>query len=132
MRAGIVTMNATDTIYSVDVLKTFSDAALYKCLFECWGITNGKLEVWGELIIEHTGYSQVINIKTLSENREITYPADRVKRPIESGVWISRGLAQRLNSGDTKVWIKCELELASEEEREKQKNPLTNQCRGKI
>ena len=38
-------MNVIDTIYSFEVVKQFTDEEIYQRLFECWGITNGKIEV---------------------------------------------------------------------------------------
>jgi hypothetical protein len=47
-------MNVVNTIYSLEDVKNFSDDELYQRLFECWNITNGKIEVWGDLKSENT------------------------------------------------------------------------------
>ncbi len=123
-------MNATDTIYSVDLLKGLSDHELYQRLFECWGVTNGKIEVWGELDVRSDGkWAGIYGIKTMAENREVTYPVEGVNRSIADGVYIQPHYAAKLKGNAAQVWVKCELELSTKFEREKQKNPLSLQVR---
>jgi len=117
-------MNAIDTIYSLDVVKDLPDDELYHRLFESWNLTNGKIEVWGELeLIPHRNLAKLFQIKTLSENREISYPLN-VRSNIESGVYVQLGYANTLLNGQPKAWIKCELELSSPIERERHNNPF--------
>jgi len=118
-------MNVIDTIYSFEVVKQFTDEEIYQRLFECWGITNGKIEVWGELDINQQGnWAVVLNVKTQSENREIRYPIELDKN-IDDGVFIPPFYAKKLVDDNNKQnWIKCDLELASKSERIKQSNPF--------
>jgi len=118
-------MNVIDTIYSFEVVKQFTDEEIYQRLFECWGITNGKIEVWGELDINQQGnWAGVLNVKTQRENREIRYPIE-LNKNIDDGVFIGPFYAKKLIDGDNKQnWIKCDLELASKSERIKQSNPF--------
>jgi len=123
-------MNVIDTVYSVDVLKGLPESDLYQRLFECWGITNNKIEVWGELVLNPSAkWAGVYGINTLAENREVTYPVDGVSKSIADGVFISHQYAELLRDGDAQAWIKCELVLASKHECEKQNNPLTLQVK---
>lgn len=123
-------MNVIGTLYSVDVLKELSESDLYKRLFHCWGITNGKIEVWGELELNSEGtWAGIDGIKTISENREITYPVDGITKNIADGVYIHPQYAAKFKAGDAQVWIKCELELSPQSEREKQNNPLSLQVK---
>jgi hypothetical protein len=117
-------MNAVDRIYSLVEVKDFSDEEFYKCLFECWNISNGKIEVWGELKANpNNGFIKLKNIKTLSENREISYPLN-VMHNIESGIYIKQEYAKKIIDQQMNNWIKCHLELSRLVERIKSNNPF--------
>ncbi len=116
-------MNANDVIYTLDEVKDLSDDELYQRLIECWNITNGKIEVWGELrILPTETWAGIYSVKTLVENREISYPI-RVLNNIDKGVYFLPSEVKRLLSGNIK-WIKCELEFAPLPQREKFSNPF--------
>lgn len=117
-------MNAVDRVYSLAEIKDFSDEELYKCLFECWNISNGKIEIWGELKANpNNGFIKLKNIKTLSENREISYPLN-VMHNIESGIYIAQEYAKNIIDEQVNNWIKCHLELSPLVERIKRNNPF--------
>jgi len=117
-------MNVVDTIYSLAVVKDLSDDELYQRLFESWNITNGKIEVWGELKAHpRNGFIKLKNIKTISENREISYPLN-VMHNIESGIYILQEYAKKITQEQSSNWIKCRLELSPLEERIKRNNPF--------
>lgn len=116
-------MNAKDTIYTWDEVKDLSDDELYQCLYECWNITNGKIEVWGEVELKHEKWAGVFKVRTTSENRSISYPLN-VRLNIDSGVYFPPKDAKKLLVEQDKPWIKCELILARPVEREKSGNPF--------
>ena len=43
-------MALEQVIYNLEEVKGFSDEELYQRLCESWGITNGKLAVWGKIL----------------------------------------------------------------------------------
>lgn len=117
-------MNALDTIYLPEVVEGLSDSDLYDRLFECWNITNGKIEVWGELKAHSgNGFVQLFSIKTLSENREVSYPL-ATRKNIESGVYIEQSFAKNFLEKNTNYIVKCRLELSPKVERDKHNNPF--------
>jgi hypothetical protein len=117
-------MNVVDTIYSLAVVKDLSDEELYQRLFEAWNITNGKIEVWGELKANpRNGFIKLKNIKTLSENREISYPLS-VMHNVESGLYILQEYAKKTIQEQSSSWVKCCLELSPLVERLKRNNPF--------
>ncbi|GAD31784.1 conserved hypothetical protein [Photobacterium leiognathi lrivu.4.1] len=42
-------MDLEHVTYNLDEVKGLSDEELYQRLCESWGITNGKLAVWGKI-----------------------------------------------------------------------------------
>jgi len=117
-------MNVTDTVYSTDVLRDLSETELYRRLCECWGVTNGKIEVWGELKINSDGkWAGIYNIKTMSENREVTYPVYGNQKIVD-GVYIQPQYALELKGSHGQVFLKCVLELNNKSERERRNNLL--------
>lgn len=117
-------MNDVDTIYSLAVVKDLSDDELYKRLFESWNVTNGKVEVWGELKANsRNGFVKLYNIKTISENREITYPLETMNN-IETGVYIDQSFAKKFLEKNSNHTVQCRLELSPKVERDKHNNPF--------
>ena len=116
-------MNAKDIIYTWDEVKDLSDDELYQRLYECWNITNGKIEVWGKVELKHEKWAGVFKVKTVTENRSISYPID-VRLNIDSGVYLHPRHAKKLLDRQESPWIKCELILALPSEREKSGNPF--------
>lgn len=116
-------MNAKDTIYTLDEIKNLSDEELYECLYGCWNVTNGKIEVWGEVQLKHEKWAGVFKVRTVNDNRSITYPLN-IHPNIESGVHFRLEHAKNLLNGTPAVWIKCELVLAQLRERERHENPF--------
>ncbi|ACA84797.1 AAA family ATPase [Shewanella woodyi] len=117
-------MSNTDIIYSFDVVKDLPDAELYQRLFDSWGITNGKIEVWGELRKNpFNDWVSLYDIKTVDGNRIISYPVSAHKG-IDKGVFINQEVAKRLLGNDDTAWVRCELELSPPTERTKKSNPF--------
>jgi energy-coupling factor transporter ATP-binding protein EcfA2 len=107
-------MNVVNTIYSLEDVKNFSDDELYQRLFECWNITNGKIEVWGELQVSSDGkWAGIKKIKTISENREVSYPV-QIRHNIDNGVYVGPGYAKSILKEDTNIWVTAELIFTSE------------------
>lgn len=116
-------MNAVDTIYSAEELKGLSDKELYQRLRECWGIKGEKIEVWGELDVSETGnWAGIYDVRTLKENRVVSYPVESAKKLVSDGIFMVPSEARKLKGKNNKVWIKCELILSPALEREKQTN----------
>jgi homoserine trans-succinylase len=64
-------MNVNDAIYSLDEVEDLSDENIYQLLYECWHITNGKIEVWGEIRVpQNDKWAGIFRVNTLNENRE--------------------------------------------------------------
>jgi energy-coupling factor transporter ATP-binding protein EcfA2 len=117
-------MNAKDVIYSLDEVRDLSDEELCQRLYDSWNITDGKIEVWGELrVTQNDKSARIYRAKTLNENREISYPL-RVRQNIDSGIRIHPIDARSLLNRQPSVWIRCELELAPLVERQKYDNPF--------
>lgn len=117
-------MSNTDIIYSFDVVKNLSDAELYQRLFDSWGITNGKIEVWGELVDPQTNkFINLYKVRLVAGNQTINYPL-KLKYGIESGVYVPYDYAKSLLNTKLSVWIKCELVLSPLKERQKHSNPF--------
>lgn len=117
-------MSNADIIYSFDVVKDLSDDELYKKLYESWGITNGKIEVWGELVDPQTSkFINLYKVRLITNNQTIKYPIN-LRHGIESGVYAPYDYAKSLLSTKPSVWVKCELELSPLKERQKHNNPF--------
>ncbi|GGX17145.1 AAA family ATPase [Undibacterium macrobrachii] len=117
-------MSAKNIIYTLDEIKDLSDDELYQRLCECWGITNGKIEVWGELEISaDEKWAGIKSVRTAENNLAISYPL-YVSKNIDDGVFLPPFDAKKLLKGQEKVWIKCQLEFAKPEVRKKHENPF--------
>ncbi|MDO6639748.1 AAA family ATPase [Shewanella sp. 5_MG-2023] len=117
-------MSNTGIIYSLDVVKDLSDAELYQRLFDSWGITNGKIEVWGELVDPQTHkFINLHKVRLIAGNQTIDYPL-KLRHGIESGVYVPYDYAKALLNTKLRVWVKCELVLSPLKERQKHNNPF--------
>ncbi|WP_299808905.1 AAA family ATPase [uncultured Shewanella sp.] len=123
-------MSNTDITYSFDVVKDLSDAELYQRLFECWGITNGKIEVWGELTTNAEGnWAGIKKSRMTSDSQYIEYPLVG-KRDLQSGAFLSPLIAKGILGEDKSAMISCELSLASSSLRNKKNNPFLLAVKG--
>lgn len=123
-------MNAVDTIYSQEVVAELSDEELYKRLFECWNISNEKIEVWGLLEISHDGkWAGIKKVKTISENREISYPI-QTRQNIDNGVYVGPGYAKSILENDSNTWVKADLIFTSRAIRKKKENQFDLTVKG--
>lgn len=117
-------MSNTDIIYSFDVVKDLSDAELYQRLFDSWGITNGKIEVWGELVDPQTNkFIKLHKTRLINSNKTLSYPLVG-KHGISSNSYIPYTYAKSLLNKKLSVWVRCELELSPLKERQKYNNPF--------
>lgn len=117
-------MAGEGTVYSLDVIKDLSDDELYQKLYESWGITNNKIDVWGELSMNEAGnWAGVRNAKTLNGNRSIEYPLPNSK-DLQSGAYFLPIRAKAFMGSDNKVMVACQLVLAKPRERLKKNNPF--------
>lgn len=117
-------MDAKDIIYSSSETKNLSDKELCQLLYKSWNIKNKKIEVWGWLrAVVPPAIFWIYDVRLLVNNKYLSYPY-HVERDIESGIYIDPECARGLLDGQSKIWIKCELELSHERERERQNNPF--------
>ncbi len=117
-------MNAANTIYSVEVVKELPNEELYQRLFECWNITNDKIEVWGELEINAQGnWAGVKKARSILDNNNIQYPLEK-NRDLQSGVFLSLDEAKKILGEDKTAFVKCELQLATMAQRKRRNNPF--------
>jgi gliding motility-associated-like protein len=117
-------MAGEGSVYSPDDVNGLSDDELYQKLYEYWGITDRKIDVWGELNINDLGtWAGLRNAKTLRGNQNIEYPL-AFSHELQSGVFLSPSIAKALMGRDKKVVVACELTLASPTQRAKKNNPF--------
>ncbi len=117
-------MADVNTVYSIGVVKDLTDDELYQKLYESWGITDRKIEVWGELNINDMGsWAGLRNAKTLQGNQKIEYPLSG-SNELQSGVFLSPVMAKAFLGGEKKVMVACQLVLASPRQRVIKNNPF--------
>ncbi|ROR86958.1 dynein-related subfamily AAA family protein [Vibrio crassostreae] len=117
-------MTDVNTVYSIGVVKDLTDDELYQKLYESWGITDRKIDVWGELNINETGsWAGLRNAKTLQGNQKIEYPLSG-SNELQSGVFLSPVMAKAFLGGEKKVMVACQLVLASPRQRVIKNNPF--------
>lgn len=110
--------------YDKSYAKQLEDQELYKCLYEAWGIQNQKIVVWGRLEINAQGnWSGIKQAKLLQTNEPIEYPLPN-SRELQSGVFLSPNEARTVLKGSRSLLIKCELHLASGQQRSNKDNPF--------
>lgn len=117
-------MAGEGTLYSLDVVKDLSDDELYQKLYESWGISDNKIDVWGELSMNEAGnWAGLRNARTLNGNRIIEYPLPNSK-DLQSGVYFLPSMAKAFMGSDNKVMVACQLVLASPRQRSIKNNPF--------
>ncbi|WP_434951842.1 McrB family protein [Shewanella sp. HL-SH4] len=117
-------MSDENIVYSLDVAKNLTKDQLYQKMYESWGITNEKIEVWGELSINDLGnWAGVRYAKKLSDNQEIEYPLEG-SQDLQFGVFLSPAVAKLLLNDEKTCLVSCELVLAYRTQREKKDNPF--------
>ncbi|HFK2649525.1 TPA: restriction endonuclease, partial [Escherichia coli] len=85
-------MALEQVIYNLEEVKGFSDEELYQCLCESWGITNGKLAVWGKILNGPDSDSRklptrLLEIKSLQTGLDTEYPIN-VRLTMDKGVFV--------------------------------------------
>ncbi|TMN83533.1 MULTISPECIES: AAA family ATPase [unclassified Pseudoalteromonas] len=117
-------MAEPSTVYSLNVVKDLADSELYQKLYESWGITGKKIDVWGELSMNESGnWAGVRNAKTLSGNQTIEYPLSG-SNDLQSGVFLNPAMAKAFLGSNKKVIVACQLVLASPRQRASKNNPF--------
>nr|PMI96071.1 restriction endonuclease [Vibrio lentus] len=113
-----------NTVYSIGVVKDLTDDELYQKLYESWGITNSKIEVWGELTINAGGnWAGIKKARRVNDNQYIEYPLEG-SRDLQSGVFLPPKVARDILGQDKTAMVSCELSLASKQQRIHKNNPL--------
>lgn len=117
-------MAEPNTVYSLNVIKDLADNELYQKLYESWGITDKKIDVWGELSMNEAGnWAGVRNAKTLLGNQTIEYPLSG-SNDLQSGVFLNPAVAKAFLGSNKKVLVACQLVLASPRQRTSKNNPF--------
>ena len=117
-------MAEPSTVYSLNVVKDLADNELYQKLYESWGLTGKKIDVWGELNMNEAGsWAGVRNAKTLSGNQTIEYPLSG-SNDLQSGVFLNPAMAKAFLGSNKKVIVACQLVLASPRQRASKNNPF--------
>ena len=117
-------MAEPSTVYSLNVVKDLADNELYQKLYESWGLTGKKIDVWGELSMNEAGsWAGVRNAKTLSGNQTIEYPLSG-SNDLQSGVFLNPAMAKAFLGSNKKVIVACQLVLASPRQRASKNNPF--------
>lgn len=110
--------------YDKKFAEQLNDNERYKILFDVWNIKNSKIEAWGRLGLSHNeNWAGIKQVKLLSGNSAIEYPLLN-SRDLQSGVFLSPKVAKQILNGKNAAWIKCELKLASEQQRTHRDNPF--------
>ncbi|MGL5039831.1 MAG: McrB family protein [Aeromonas sp.] len=110
--------------YDKSYAKGLDDKNLYLRLFEAWDIQNEKIQVWGRLEINTQGnWSGIKQAKLLQTNEPIEYPLPN-SRELQSGVFLPPKDAQTILNGKNSAFIRCELKLASTQQRKLKDNPF--------
>lgn len=115
-------------IYNLEEVKGLSDEELYQRLCESWGITNGKLVVWGKILNGPDSDSRrlptrLLEIKSLQTGLDIEYPIN-VCWTMDKGVFVGFKSVEELFGFEDGSFVSCELVLAPHSEREKHENPF--------
>lgn len=115
-------------IYNLEEVKGLSDEELYQRLCESWGITNGKLVVWGKILNGPDSDSRrlptrLLEIKSLQTGLDIEYPIN-VYWTMDKGVFVDFKSVEELFGFEDGSFVSCELVLAPHSEREKHENPF--------
>ncbi|MDF4913032.1 AAA family ATPase [Vibrio parahaemolyticus] len=121
-------MALEQVIYDLEQVKGLSDEELYQRLYESWGITNGKLAVWGKVQNGPDSDSRnlptrLLEIKSLQTGLDIEYPIN-VRLTMDKGVFVSFKSVEELFGFEDGSFVSCELALAPQSEREKHENPF--------
>lgn len=121
-------MALEQVIYNLEEVKGLSDEELYQRLCESWGITNGKLAVWGKILNGPDSDSRklptrLLEIKSLQTGLDTEYPIN-VHLTMDKGVFVSFKSVEELFGLEDGSFVSCELALAPQSEREKHENPF--------
>ncbi len=121
-------MALEQVIYDLEEVKGLSDEELYQRLCESWGITNGKLAVWGKVKNSPDSDSRnlptrLLGIKSLQTGLDMEYPIN-VRLTMDKGVFVSFKSVEELFGIEDGSFVSCELALAPQPEREKHENPF--------
>lgn len=117
-------MDDNKLTYDKSYANQLNDKELYRCLFEVWDIQNERIQVWGRLEINAQGnWSGIKQAKLLQSNQSIEYPLPN-SRELQSGVFLSPNEARTFLNGKNLAYIRCELKLASTQQRKNKDNPF--------
>ena len=114
-----------EIIYNPEELIELTNDELLAILFKSWGVTDGKLEVWGELPpLGDLTYGFLRNPVLIKTGEILYYPLHEHE---DTPCRFFMSPTEALNSG-SKVYsrfVRCELELSPYSERVKHNNPFS-------
>lgn len=117
-------MDDNKLTFDKNYAKQLDDKDLYKCLFDAWGVQNEKIQVWGRLETNAQGnWAGIKQAKLIQNNEPIEYPLPN-NRELQSGVFLSPNEARSFLIGKHSAYIRCELKLASPQQRKIKDNPF--------
>ncbi len=110
--------------YDKSYARELDDQDLYKCLLNVWEVQNGKIQVWGRLESNVQGnWAGIKQAKLVQSNEPIEYPLAN-SRELQSGVFLHPNDARSFLNGRHSAYIRCELKLATPQQRKTKDNPF--------
>lgn len=113
-----------EIIYTEAELKDYSDQELLAVLAKSWGADDGKFEIWGELpALGEKSFGFIEHPYLVQTGKKLHYPL-RGHEQDPCRFFVAPQDAFSYGSKNNNRLVRCKLELSSEAERIKHKNPL--------
>lgn len=113
-----------EIIYTEDELKNYSDQELLAVLAKSWGVNDGQFEIWGELpALGEKSFGFIEHPYLVQTGEKLYYPLKGYEQE-PCRFFVAPQDAFSYGSKNNNRLVRCTLELSSEAERTKHKNPL--------
>lgn len=113
-----------EIIYTEDELKNYSDQELLAVLARSWGVNDGQFEIWGELpALGEKSFGFIEHPYLVQTGEKLYYPLKGYEQE-PCRFFVAPQDAFSYGSKNNNRLVRCTLELSSEAERTKHKNPL--------
>ena len=113
-----------EIIYTEDELKNYSDQELLAVLARSWGVNDGQFEIWGELpALGEKSFGFIEHPYLVQTGEKLYYPLKGYEQE-PCRFFVAPQDAFSYGSKNNNRLVRCTLELSSEAERTKNKNPL--------
>jgi hypothetical protein len=113
-----------EIIYTEDELKNYSDQELLAILAKSWGVNDGQFEIWGELpALGEKSFGFIEHPYLVQTGEKLYYPLKGYEQE-PCRFFVAPQDAFSYGSKNNSRLVRCTLELSSEAERTKHKNPL--------